>query len=132
LSLDDLTAVVVDDSAECLAFIVELTRMVGFQVRSFSCPLKALHYVRENPVDVVFTDIRMPKMDGPTFIRETRKIYNDIPIIIITGEPYTAALKELASKVFAKPFQLEDFMDWVKPLSASILAKKKERNSCGR
>lgn len=132
MSLDDLTAVVVDDSAECLAFIEELTRIAGFQVRSFSCPLNALHYVRENPVDVVFTDFRMPKMDGLTFISEIRKMHNDIPIVIITGEPATAVLKEFTSNVFVKPFRTEDFLERVKPLMASIIAEKKGRNLGGR
>ncbi len=132
LSLDDLTAVVVDDSADCLAFIEELTRMAGFQVRSFSCPLNALQYVRENTVDVVFTDFRMPKMDGLTFMREIRKTHHDIPIVIITGEPATAAMKEFTPNIFVKPFRTEDFLVRVRPLVASIVAEKKERNSDGR
>ncbi len=121
MSLNDLTAVVVDDSEYSRPVIEAVTRMVGFQVSSFSCPLEALHYVREHPIDMVFTDLRMPKMDGLTFMRETRKVHRDIPIVMITGDYNAPELKDLspedsASELFAKPFSPVDFFERVKPL----------------
>lgn len=122
MSLNDLTAVVVDDSEDCRTLIGIVTSMAGFQVSSFSCPLEALRYVKEHPVDMVFTDFRMPKMDGITFIREARKVHRDIPIVMITGDPNAPELKDLspecsASELFVKPFSTVDFFDRVKPLA---------------
>jgi response regulator RpfG family c-di-GMP phosphodiesterase len=129
MSFGDLTAVVVDDSEDSLFLIEEVTKMLGFQVRSFQCPLKALHFVRDNMVDMVFTDFRMPKMDGLAFIRETRKVHRDIPIAMITGELNASELKALlpegvASEFFSKPFKTEDFFDRVKPLAQLRQFKK--------
>src|SRR5271157_4757715 len=111
---DDLTAVVVDDLQYCCSLIEELTKILGFNVRSFLSPLEALNYVREHMVDIVFTDFNMPKMDGLSFIRETRKAHRDIPIVLVTGELDAAKLKgvspaEIASEVFVKPFYPDDF-----------------------
>ncbi len=122
MSLNDLTAVVVDDTEECRTLIEEVTRMAGFKVSSFSCPLEALNYVAEHQIDMVFTDFRMPKMDGLTFMREARKLHRDIPIFIITGEPNAKELKDLsledpASELFVKPFSPLDFLERVKPLA---------------
>ncbi len=122
MALNDLSAVVVDDSDYSRPLIETVTRMAGFQVSSFSCPLEALHYVRENPIDMVFTDFRMPKMDGLTFMRETRKVHHDIPVVMITGDSNAPELKDLApedsfSELFAKPFSPEDFFERVKPLA---------------
>lgn len=122
MSLNDLTAVVVDDTEYCRTLIEEITSMAGFEVSSFSCPLEALHYVRDHQVDMVFTDFRMPKMDGRTFMREVRKVHRDIPIVIITGEPNAPELKNLsmedsASELFVKPFSPADFFELIKPLA---------------
>lgn len=129
MSFSDLTAVVVDDSEDSLFLIEEVTKMLGFQVRSFQCPLKALHFVRENMVDMVFTDFRMPKMDGLAFILETRKVHRDIPIAMITGELDFSKLKEVfpegvAPEFFAKPFKTADLFDRVKPLAQLRQFKK--------
>ena len=122
MSLNDLTAVVVDDSDMCRPLIEEVAGMIGFQVSSFSCPLEALNYVREHPVDIVFTDFRMPKMDGLTFIRETRKVHRDIPIVMLTGEADAPGvqdlfLRNLLLELFIKPFSPVDFFERVKPLA---------------
>ncbi len=98
MSLDELTAVVVDDSEYSLSFIEEVTKMVGLNVHSFCCPLEALKYVRSNSVDMVCTDFNMPKMDGLTFIRETRRVHGDIPVVMITGEANAAELRERCRK----------------------------------
>lgn len=45
----------------------------------------ALKLLRENKVDLVTLDIRMPKMDGLEFLGEVRKIDMNLPIIIYTA-----------------------------------------------
>jgi response regulator RpfG family c-di-GMP phosphodiesterase len=122
MSYDDLNAVVVDDYEESLFFIEELTKILGFQVRSFLCPLEALSYLKEHQVDMVFTDFRMPKMDGLSLIRETRKLHRDVPIVMISGELEAPEFKEQSlqdgcSEFFFKPFSSQDFFERVKPLA---------------
>ena len=46
---------------------------------------KALEVLKEQPVDVMFTDIRMPKMDGITFVMKLREKY-DFPVIMLSAK----------------------------------------------
>ena len=46
---------------------------------------EAFEYLMNHPVDVVFTDIRMPIMDGLALSDKIRKLYPEICILIITG-----------------------------------------------
>ena len=47
--------------------------------------LQALQYIRENPVDVLLTDIKMPRMDGLDLIKHAREIDERIVSFIISG-----------------------------------------------
>lgn len=46
---------------------------------------EALDYLKDNSVDIVFTDIQMPAMDGLTLANEIKQIDSSIPVIILTG-----------------------------------------------
>ena len=120
--LEDLTAVIVDDSEYALCFIEDATKMLGINVKSFQCPLEALKYVKTNPVDMICTDFKMPKMDGLTFIREARKVHHDIPVVMFTGEAEYEDLRERSQRegvaeFFVKPIPVVTFFDRVKPLA---------------
>ena len=50
------------------------------------------------PFDVILLDLRMPDMDGPTFLRTLRRtaLFRDIPIIVTTAEPESSELLQEA------------------------------------
>jgi two-component system response regulator YesN len=52
---------------------------------TFSNGKTALEYVNNNDVDVIFTDIRMPIMDGQTFVNNVKKIKPEVFIIILSA-----------------------------------------------
>lgn len=45
----------------------------------------ALEFVKKNNLDAIFTDIRMPEMDGIEFIKEVRKFNTDVTIVVISA-----------------------------------------------
>lgn len=47
----------------------------------------ALAILKEEPIDVVLTDIIMPKMSGVDLLKEIRKTSPDVPVVMMTGEP---------------------------------------------
>lgn len=47
--------------------------------------LEALDKLRQHPIDLVITDIRMPRMDGLTFIQEAKAIRPDLKFLILSG-----------------------------------------------
>jgi two-component system response regulator YesN len=75
--------------------------------------VEALQMMERIHPQVIFTDIRMPQMDGLAFIKEIRLLYPDIFISILTGfDRFEYAYQALRSKV-------NEFL--VKPVSESVL-----------
>lgn len=78
---------------------------------------------RTEAVDLVVTDIIMPEQDGTGVIIELQKMKKAVPIIAISGggrntgnEYLRIAMVFGAKKVFAKPLDIEVFLEAVKEL----------------
>jgi len=71
-------------------------------------------------VDIVVSDVVMPEMDGPSLLRELRKIQPDIRFIFVSGYAEDAFAKNLpADAVFGflpKPFSLKQLATSVKEM----------------
>ena len=70
---------------------------------------------KHDDIEVVISDMRMPEMDGLTFIKEAKKDYPNIYYYILTGydidEDISQALKEdLIQQYFMKPFDIESII----------------------
>lgn len=52
---------------------------------TFSDASEALAYLETSPVDVIITDIQMPRINGLEMIRRLRQIYPDVTILVISG-----------------------------------------------
>ena len=57
--------------------------------------------------DIVITDIEMPIMDGIKMIKETRKSYQNLPIIVITAYKDKIHFTELANAYIYKPVKIK-------------------------
>ncbi|MFO0752534.1 MAG: response regulator [Thermodesulfovibrionales bacterium] len=114
MNLDDMRAVVIDDSQLSLDLIGGMALRIGLKAALFLNPLEALDYIRKNPVDLVFTDFVMPGMDGVALTREIRRIHSDIPIVMITAVDDDVslrirALESGATDFLTKPFNAPEF-----------------------
>jgi two-component system chemotaxis response regulator CheY len=60
----------------------------GYEVVEHADGQEALEYARDNPVDLVITDVNMPRMDGITLIGELRQLpaYRLTPMLMLTTE----------------------------------------------
>ena len=71
----------------------------------------ALLWLAENKPDLVVLDIKMPRMDGLTALKEIKKLNPALPVLIVTGydsvETATSALKAGAFDYLVKPFDPE-------------------------
>ena len=79
---------------------------------------EALKYVRQNlkanPVQLVYLDIKMPKLDGIEALRDIKKTDPKIEVVMVTGyrtvETAAAATKYGAYDYLTKPFESKDVM----------------------
>jgi two-component system, chemotaxis family, chemotaxis protein CheY len=78
------TILTVDDSASIRQMVSFTLRGAGYEVLEAVDGEDALNKARVSPVNLVLTDLYMPKMDGITLIRELRKvpIYRFVPMML--------------------------------------------------
>ncbi len=71
----------------------------------------ALSQLKTQDFDLVISDIRMPKMDGITLLKNIKETVPQLPVVLITGFPSSCpaqrALQEGADGYLAKPFRIE-------------------------
>lgn len=104
------TVLVVDDEFEIREMLHDFLSLKGFKVMLASNGEEGLNLFKENSIDAVIMDLRMPKMDGIQCSREIKKIDPEFPIIIITGhlnEDYKRDLKSISIKALLdKPLDI--------------------------
>lgn len=110
---------IVDDSSSMRAVIKKIIKVSGFDVGEFleaADGQAALNVLGDSWVDLVLTDINMPKMDGLDLIREMKKdeILRSIPVVVVTTEGSEKRVQESmevgASGYIKKPFMPEDII----------------------
>ena len=76
---------VVDDDAVVGHSINRVLTGQGYQVREAASGIEALEALGNQQYDMVFTDIRMPGMDGLDMASRMKKNYPEMPVVVITG-----------------------------------------------
>ncbi|MDR0534526.1 MAG: response regulator [Verrucomicrobiales bacterium] len=109
--------VIVDDISDVLVPLGKLFKTQGYEVHTFLNPLAALHFIRNNPADVVLSDYRMPQMDGVTFARVLRNIGWTGSLFFMSG--YIAELNQQElmglgiNGILEKPFNAVELIEFV-------------------
>jgi len=76
---------VVDDSREHREALARIFGRHGYRVTAAADGAEALQALGEGDIDLVVTDLRMPRLGGLGLLREIQKIRREIPVIIITA-----------------------------------------------
>lgn len=79
------TILCVDDEAQILTSLKRLLRRAGHTVSLANSGAEALDLLRENPVDLVISDMRMPEMDGNAFLSQVASEWPDTIRMLLTG-----------------------------------------------
>ncbi len=75
----------VDDEAQILSSLKRLLRRAGHTIILANSGVEALEYLKENQVDLVISDMRMPEMDGNEFLSCVAKSWPKTVRILLTG-----------------------------------------------
>lgn len=91
--------------------------------------LEAMKLLEERDIDVMFTDIRMPKMDGIDLVKETEKLSRRPKIVVISGyDDFNYAVEMLKHGVqdyILKPVKRDKIEELLQKLDAQIMEEKK-------
>jgi len=108
------TILVVDDEKNYLWMLDELLKQEGYNVFTCDSASKAILILREEPIDVLLTDLRMSGMDGMALLTECRGISPTISVILMTAygtiERAVEAIREGAYDFIVKPFENTDLL----------------------
>jgi CheY-like chemotaxis protein len=110
---DTVRVLVVDDQPDVLTTTVELFKLMGYEVFSASNGQDAVEILKRTPdLQVLFSDVVMPGMNGINLGREARRLIPGINVILASGfhgEAMGAAGADIGDFHFlVKPFRLAD------------------------
>src|ERR671921_2476084 len=74
-----------EDDNDMRRFLVKALENAGFQVSPHDNGLSAYQRLREEPFEMLLTDIVMPEMDGIELARRASELDPDIKVMFITG-----------------------------------------------
>lgn len=98
---------VVDDEQTVQQLLVRLLVASGYEVRTASNGEEALRTLERETVDLIVTDLVMPKADGMALLQSLRERAIDVPVVMITGAPTTEsamhAVRYRADAYLTKP-----------------------------
>ena len=110
---------VIDDDAAVREILTESLKNDGYQVTAVSDGLTGLEVIKEQPIDVVLTDLQMPGIDGLEVIDRISKLNSKISTIVMTGygtiDYAVKTMKAGAFDFITKPFE---------PDTVSVILKK--------
>jgi two-component system cell cycle sensor histidine kinase/response regulator CckA len=114
------TVLLVEDEDPVRKFGVRALRNKGYKVIEAESGEAALDVIRnvEERIDLLITDVVMPRLDGPRLVREVREMRPDIKVIFISGYAEDAFRQRLdrdsAIDFLSKPFSLKQLASKVK------------------
>lgn len=105
---------IVDDEGGMRHMLSVLLEREGYAIETAEDGRQGLDKIKEASFDLVLCDIRMPEMDGLSFLESSKKIKKELPVIMMSafGNVDTAieAMKKGAYDYVSKPFKADEIL----------------------
>jgi DNA-binding NtrC family response regulator len=109
--MKEFRILLIDDEPAQIASIKSFLKRRHYTVYTADSSSEGISLVKENPVDLVLTDFRMPEKDGLQVVKEIKQVNPEIPVVVITAfsqiEDAVRVMKEGAFDYLAKPVDLD-------------------------
>ncbi len=109
---------VVDDDYHMRLALKESLTKAGYAVSVAEDGMEAVDAVKKNPLDLMITDVKMPRLNGMDLLSHVREMSPLLPVILITGygtiQDAVRVIKEGAFDYIQKPFNTETLYSVVK------------------
>jgi len=121
----DKTILVVEDDRSMRNGLRMTLELEGYKVMTATNGKQALEFIGLYKPDLIVADIKMPQMDGLTFMTKVRenKVWCDIPFVIVTAVVESDiefdAKWRGAQAYMTKPFELEELLGTVNKILAN-------------
>ncbi len=109
---------IVDDEKNYPTIIGEILKEEGYIPVTASSSISALDIIKQDYIDLVLTDVKMPKMGGIELLEQIRSMDPDLPVIIMTAygsvEKAVEAMEKGAYTFILKPFDNDTLVAHIK------------------
>src|SRR5690349_15995512 len=118
---------IADDEANIRKVLSKTLEREGYDVVSVRDGQEALEVIQhrdveDDPIGVVVTDLKMPRLDGLSLLSKLREAHPDIPVILITAhgtvDTAVTALKQGAFDYITKPFDQVELLQVIRKATA--------------
>jgi CheY-like chemotaxis protein len=110
----------VDDEPVILDAFRRILVLEGFSVDTVERGQEALGLVQRHDYDFVFTDLKMPEMDGVEVVKAVKHFRPDVDVVVVTGygtiETAVQTLQHGACEYVQKPFTADELADFARKL----------------
>ena len=121
----------VDDEEIILDSFRKILVLDGYSVDTVETGKEALGLIQRHHYDFVFTDLKMPEMNGIEVTRAVREMRPDMDVVIITGyatvESAVECMKHGAMDYVQKPFTEDELLEFVERLRIARRKKIKDK-----
>ena len=118
---------VVDDDAIVVKSCRRILEAEGFNVTTVPSADEALEKIKYYDFDLLLMDVKMPKHDGLFLMREIKKHWPDIPIIVMSGYPTPETIADVlklgATQFIPKPFRPDELTKSVRQVLERMVKK---------
>ncbi len=112
---------IIDDESQIRSMLRLMLERVGYEVIEAADGMEGIRQYRDNPADLIITDLIMPNKDGIGMIIELKKEFPQVKIIAMSGggvnrpEGYLDGAKKLgATCTLTKPIDRDEMINAVK------------------
>ena len=117
---------VVEDEEAVRELVCDMLVSLGYRVSTAVHGLEALEILETDPVDLLLSDVVMPKMGGIELIRRLGELFPDTPVALMSGytggDPRAAQL-DPAIPFLAKPFRPNELAEMVRQVLDGAMVK---------
>lgn len=112
--MDTFNVLFVDDEVEFLDTLLKRMKKRNLRASGVKSGEEALDFLDQNPTDVVVLDVKMPGMDGIQALKEIKKLYPLIEVVMLTGhasvEVAIQGMELGAFDYLMKPVDIDDLL----------------------
>ena len=105
------TVLVVDDEPAIREVIATLLEDEGYLVRHAKDGLEALDAINGNRIDLIVSDVVMPRLDGASLVRKLRRLGHLMPVVLMSAVYADVDLPGV--RFVPKPFEIDRLLGTV-------------------
>ena len=107
---------IIDDEASLRKTLARILQQAGFEVTTAETAEQGLAFLRTTSFNLIFTDLRMPGMQGLDALKHIQANYPNLPVVLFTAQP------DVNSAVEGLRYGATDYL--VKPLKPEVIIER--------